>query len=113
MQSNVRRVRAGSIRGYLRSGHKFVVSYRPSRTSMVSVVIVDALTISIATVATTTFIVTVTEATMIGYVDFRSHFRINPAIPYLLCSTFLSKASVTRPGLLPGSRSTDFHRLHR
>jgi hypothetical protein len=59
---------------------------------------VDALTISIATVATTTFIVTVTEATMIGYVDFRSHFRINPAIPYLLCSTFLSKASVTPAG---------------
>jgi len=74
---------------------------------MVSVVIVDALmisiatdatTISIATVVTTTFIVTVTEATMIGYVDFRSHFRTNPAIPYLLCSTILSKASVTPTG---------------
>jgi len=53
---------------------------------------VDASTISIATDATTTFIVTdatmtlivtVTEATMIGYVDFRSHFRINP--PSLIC----------------------------
>ena len=71
---------------------------------MVSVVVVDATTISIATDATTTFIVTVTEATLIGYVDFRSHFRINP--PSLICFVvpFFKSLGHTDRGFCLGQR---------